>query len=73
MDLTVGLYRDLLKHSVASILIIVPSDFSTISDDVKEQIQELEQMLEETTTVPVYFVVESPDVDELYKIVKVRN
>ncbi|CAG7838339.1 unnamed protein product [Allacma fusca] len=71
MDLTVGMYRDLLKHSVAGILIIVPADLSDISETTKEQIQDLESvMLEEATSVPVYFVKEDDDVLQLYSTVK---
>jgi len=62
---------DLLRHSVAGILIIVPSDFSDLSKELRDQIQELEQtMLEESTSVPVYFTVESEDILNVFETVK---
>ena len=71
VDLTVAIYRDLLKQSVAGVLIIVPEEFSELSETTKEEIQALEQvMLEEATTVPVYFVVENAEVREMYRKVK---
>ena len=71
VDLTIAMYRDLLKQSVAGVLIIVPEDMSELSETTKEEIQALEQvMLEEATTVPVYFVVENTEVRELYDKVK---
>jgi hypothetical protein len=71
VDLSTSVYRDLLKFSVAGIVIIVPSDFTPLSPPVIEQIQVLEQiMLEETTSVPIYFIKESEEVMEVYKTVK---
>lgn len=71
MDLSTSVYRDLLKFSVAGIVIIVPTDFTQLSPLAIEQIQVLEQiMLEETTSVPIYFIRESVEVMEVYKTVK---
>lgn len=71
VDLTVTLYRDLLRHSVAGVVIIVPADLSSITGELREQIQELEQaMLEEFTSVPVYFIQDNPDVTEVYNTIK---
>lgn len=71
VDLTVTMYRDLLRHSVAGVVVIVPSDITSITGELKEQIQELEQvMLEEFSTVPVYFIQESQDVNEVYQTIK---
>ncbi len=65
------MYRDLIKYSVAGIVIIVPSDVVSLSPDLIDQIQQLEQiMIEETTSVPVYFIRETEEVLELYETVK---
>jgi hypothetical protein len=71
VDLTVSIYRDLIRHNVGGVVILIPSDFSALAAEVKEQIQELEQvMLDESTSIPVYFVRENKDVVEMYETVK---
>lgn len=71
VDLSVSMYRDLLKFDVAGIVIVVPSNFAQLSAEVIEQIHSLEQvMLEDTTTVPVYFINETDDLREVYDTVK---
>lgn len=71
MDLTVSVYRDLLKHNVGGVVIIVPMEWKELSQEIKEQIQELERiMLDESTSVPVYFIRESKEVVEMYETVQ---
>ncbi|ODM97538.1 Nicalin-1 [Orchesella cincta] len=71
VDLTVNMYKDLLTAQVAGIVIIVPADLSSISGEIRDQIQELEQaMLADFTTVPVYFIQETQEVNQVYQTIK---
>ncbi|CAL8129212.1 unnamed protein product [Orchesella dallaii] len=71
VDLTVNMYKDLLTAQVAGIVIIVPADLSSISGEIRDQIQELEQaMLSDFTTVPVYFIQETQEVNQVYQTIK---
>jgi len=74
VDLTISVYRDLIRHNVGGIVIIIPADLTTITGELKEQIQELEQvMLDESTSIPVYFIRESKEVMELYEAVRLSS
>jgi len=79
VDLTIGMYRDLLKYSVAGVIIIVPSpqEIKGLSNETIEQIHELEDVMlqqgdgtESPTVVPVYFIEQSEEVTEVYETVK---
>jgi len=66
------MYRNLLKYSVAGIVIIVPSSkLSTLEPEVIDQIHQLEEILiEEATSVPVYLIQEDEEAQKLYETVQ---
>ncbi|GAB6032445.1 hypothetical protein CHUAL_011083 [Chamberlinius hualienensis] len=60
-------YRDIINQGAAGLVILIPENFSTLSNLYKEHILELEStILEEETSVPVYFAVETPALLEIY-------
>jgi hypothetical protein len=71
IDLTLAVYRDLLRHNVGGIVVIIPTNFKSLSPEAREQIYELEHvLLDEATSVPVYFIRETPEVIEMYETVR---
>ncbi|XP_022103016.1 nicalin-like isoform X2 [Acanthaster planci] len=55
-DLTAIGYREMMEQSAGGLLILLPKDLSTLPQDVLKHWLELEpQMMEQETTMPVYF------------------
>lgn len=58
-DLTAERYRDIIEQSAGALLVLLPQNFSSLPQEVIQQWLDLEpQMMEQETTVPVYFAYE---------------
>ncbi|XP_072038125.1 BOS complex subunit NCLN-like isoform X2 [Amphiura filiformis] len=63
-DLTSDRYRDIIEQSAGALLVLLPQNFSSLT---QEQWLELEpQMLEQETTVPVYFAYEDEQLLDIH-------
>ncbi|CAL1531840.1 unnamed protein product [Lymnaea stagnalis] len=73
-DVTMPKYRDLMTQNAASLLIILPKNLNNLSLDEKQLLQSLEQeLLQEPSSVPVYFTTESEYLDDIYLDVQEGN
>ncbi|XP_045483433.1 nicalin [Harmonia axyridis] len=65
-DLSVGQLRDVLTKAGA-LLILIPSDLSSLSSDEKEHLSSLESaLMNQETSIPVYFIRDSPEFEHIF-------
>ncbi|XP_033634705.1 nicalin-1-like [Asterias rubens] len=70
-DLTAVRYRDMMEQSAGGLLILIPKELSTLPQEVIKHWLELEpQMMEQETTMPVYFAHEDEDLLEILEEVQ---
>lgn len=70
-ELTAAKYRDIISQMAGGLIILLPEHLNAISAQEKQHILELERtILEEETSVPVYFAIETAEVRQIYKNVE---
>lgn len=68
VDLTPSKYREISSQGAGGLLILLPTNCSALSSDDRASITDLEQtMTEDETSLPVYFVWETPELTEMYE------
>lgn len=64
-------FKELITEGVGAIVIILPADLDSISADLREQILDTERyLLTQEVSIPVYFTLESPQLQEIYENIK---
>nr|CAG4643073.1 EOG090X02MW [Ilyocryptus agilis] len=64
-------FRELVSEGVGALLIIIPSDLDSISDDMKDAVLEMEKsLLSQEISIPVYFTPQTPQLQEIYSNIK---
>ncbi|XP_048731997.1 BOS complex subunit ncln-like [Ostrea edulis] len=67
-EVSISKYRDLIQENVGALLVLLPSNLSSISKEDKQLLQILEKdLLTEETTMPVYFALETEELSSIYK------
>ncbi|XP_059171419.1 BOS complex subunit NCLN-like [Physella acuta] len=73
-DVTMTKYRDLMTQNAGALLVILPNNFMELSAEEKQHLQNLEHdLLQEPTTVPVYFATQSEYLEDIYLDVQEGN
>ncbi|RUS85048.1 hypothetical protein EGW08_007185 [Elysia chlorotica] len=73
-DVTMPKYRDLMTQNAGALLVILPSNLTSLSPEEKQHLQSLEQeLMHEQSTVPVYFALESEYLQDIYVDVQEGN
>ncbi|KAH9499321.1 tRNA (cytosine-5-)-methyltransferase ncl1 [Bulinus truncatus] len=66
-DVTIAKYKDLMTQNAGALLVILPKNLTELSSEDKQHLQNLEQeLLQEPSTVPVYFALESEYINDIY-------
>lgn len=66
-EVSISKYRDLIQENAGALLVLLPSNLSSISKEDKQHLQILERdLLTEETTIPVYFALETEELSEIY-------
>lgn len=64
-------FRELINEGVAALLIIIPSDLDSVTEDLKDNILETEKfLLSQEINIPVYFTPFTPELEEIYLNIK---
>lgn len=64
-------YQDIIHQGAAGLLILLPSNISSLTLREQQHILELEKsLLEEEVNIPVYFTEETPEMEEIYNSVQ---
>jgi len=72
--LTIERFRSLISKGVNSLFIVVPSTNTTWTNEQKSEICELETiLLSESVSIPVYFLPETSQTNDLYKSIESRR
>ncbi|XP_061172666.1 BOS complex subunit ncln-like [Saccostrea echinata] len=67
-EVSISKYRDLIQENAGALLVLLPSNLSSISKEDKQHLQILERdLLTEETTIPVYFALETDELSEIYE------
>ncbi|KAG1671768.1 Nicalin-1 [Nymphon striatum] len=70
-SLTIEKYRQMMKQAAAAVLVLLPSNMSSLTHTEKMVIAVLEHELTlEETNVPVYFTEETPEISQMYDKIK---
>nr|CAG4642367.1 EOG090X02MW [Evadne anonyx] len=66
-EFSVSRFRELVNEGVGAILIIIPADLDSITEDLKEHIVETEKfLLSQEVSIPIFFSPHTQQVDEIY-------
>jgi len=66
-EFSVSRFRELVNEGVGAILIIIPADLDSITEDLKEHIAETERfLLSQEVSIPIFFSPHTKQVDEIY-------
>ncbi|XP_041365252.1 nicalin-1-like [Gigantopelta aegis] len=66
-EVTMPKFRDLLTQNAGALLILLPEILSDLTDEEKKHLQSLERdLLSEETSLPVYFLYETPVLRDIY-------
>ncbi|XP_044747308.1 nicalin [Coccinella septempunctata] len=72
-DLSVAQMRDVVTKAGA-LLILVPSDLTTLSPEEKEHLSSLEgALMNQETSIPVYFIKDSPEFEHIFTEISVNS
>ncbi|XP_046436875.1 nicalin-like [Daphnia pulex] len=64
-------FRELINEGVGALLIIIPSDLESLSNDMRENILDTEKfLLSQEIAIPVYFTHHSQQLEEMYTSIK---
>nr|CAG4636847.1 EOG090X02MW [Ceriodaphnia reticulata] len=64
-------FRELINEGVGALLIIIPSELESLSDDMRENILDTEKfLLSQEIAIPVYFTPHSEKLEEIYTSIK---
>lgn len=67
-EVSISKYRDLIQENAGALLVLLPSDLTSISKEDKQHLQILERdLLAEETTIPVYFALETEELSSIYE------
>ncbi|KAL8588571.1 hypothetical protein ACOMHN_059525 [Nucella lapillus] len=67
-DVTMPKYRDLATNNAGALLVLLPQDLAQLSSEEQEHLQSLERdLMQEETSVPVFFAQETPELREIYQ------
>nr|CAG4634664.1 EOG090X02MW [Alona affinis] len=70
-EFSTGRFRELINEGIGALLIVLPSDLDSLSDELKENILEAENfLLSQEILIPVYFTYQSSQLDEIYASIK---
>jgi hypothetical protein len=73
-NLTIERFRSLISKGINSLFVVVPSTNTTWTDDHKSEVCELESiLLGESVPIPIYFLADTPQVNDLYKSIESRR
>lgn len=66
-ELTHTHYQDVLHQGAGGLLILLPSNFTSLTHEEQQHIMELEKIfLEDDVLIPVYFAYETPELVDMY-------
>ena len=72
--LTIERFRSLVSKGISSLFIVMPTTNSSWTDEQKVQICDLETiLLGESVPIPVYFLLDTPQMNDLYKSIESRR
>nr|CAG4650810.1 EOG090X02MW [Simocephalus serrulatus] len=64
-------FRELINEGVGALLIIIPSDLESLTDDMRENIIDTERfLLNQEIAIPVYFTPHTSKLEEIYTSIK---
>nr|CAG4646885.1 EOG090X02MW [Megafenestra aurita] len=64
-------FRELINEGVGALLIVIPSDLESLTEDMKENIIDTEKfLLSQEITIPVYFTPHTPKLEEIHTSIK---
>lgn len=70
-ELSQSHYQEVIHQGAAGLLILLPSNISSLSGEQQQHIMELERsLLEEEVNIPIYFTQETPEMEEIYNSVQ---
>ncbi|GFO13534.1 nicalin [Plakobranchus ocellatus] len=73
-DVTMPKYRDLMTQNAGALLVILPNNLTSLLPEEKQHLQSLEyELMQEQSTVPVYFALESEYLTDIYVDVQEGN
>ena len=72
--LTIERFRSLIAQGINSLFVVIPSSTTTWTAEQKSQLCDLENiLLGESVPIPVYFLPETVQIDDLYKSIESRR
>ena len=72
--LTIERFRSLISKGINSLFVIIPSTNSSWNDEQKSEICDLESiLLSESVSIPIYFLPETTQINDLYKSIESRR
>ncbi|XP_064475274.1 BOS complex subunit ncln-like isoform X2 [Ornithodoros turicata] len=70
-ELTHGQFSEIIQQGAAGLLVLLPTNLSSVPPDRQQHLMELEHILqEEAVPMPVYFAHETPELREMYTSVE---
>ncbi|XP_071104679.1 BOS complex subunit ncln-like [Haliotis cracherodii] len=73
-EVTMPKFRDLLTQNAGGLVILLPEDFNSLTEEEKVHLKGLERdLLSEETVLPVYFAYETPGLGEIYDDIRRGN
>ncbi|XP_063434320.1 BOS complex subunit ncln-like [Mytilus trossulus] len=74
-EFTMAKYRDLIQENAGALLIILPRNLTSLSDDDRQHLQTVEKDLAEegSVSIPVYFAEETDELLQVYDAIQLGN